>query len=72
MHGHCARQIAPNLIKHVKPASLKASVAAVMGNNNWVRMIMGTPLVHAIVKYLELCEGMHKMIVTDGVPDSVS
>jgi hypothetical protein len=65
-------QIAPNIMKHVKPAILKAFVADAMPCNARAHMIKGTPSVQALVEYMDLWEAVNNMQINEDLPDAIS
>jgi hypothetical protein len=65
-------QFAPNLMKHIKPASLQASVAQALPGNEWAHMIKGTPSVQALVEYMDLWEAVSSLHVNEELPDAIS
>ncbi|KAK1631503.1 hypothetical protein QYE76_005818 [Lolium multiflorum] len=61
IQNHSDAQFAPNLMKHIKPANLQASVAQALPGNEWAHMIKGTPSVQALVEYMDLWEACMSM-----------
>jgi hypothetical protein len=56
MNGASIEQLAPNLIKLLKPARKYASVATTLQKNEWARAFQGNFSVVALVEYLQVWE----------------
>jgi hypothetical protein len=63
-------ELAPNLMKFVKPARRKDSVAKALANNDWIQAIRGTPSVPAIVEFLGLWAALREAPALQEGPDS--
>jgi hypothetical protein len=64
-------QLAPNLLKCIKPATLGVSVSEELHNNNWVCTIKAIPSVLAIVEFIELWSSIRQTGLNPGVADAV-
>jgi hypothetical protein len=72
INGQSAEQPAPNLLRHIKPRSRKATVAEGLNNDTWAQMIRGTPSIQALVEYLQLWDMTRKITLTKGMSDTIT
>ncbi|CAM0905803.1 unnamed protein product [Alopecurus aequalis] len=72
LDGCSVEQIAPALLKMVKPADRSMRVAEALRDHRWIASIRGTPSVPAIVEFLGLWEALRLRMITETREDRVS
>jgi hypothetical protein len=63
-------ELAPNLMKLVKPARKNDSVAQALAGNAWIQAIRGTPSVSAIVEFMGLWATLREAPALQEEPDN--
>jgi transcriptional regulator NrdR family protein len=65
-------QIAPTMMKQIKPSSMGSTVAEALINNDRVAMIRGAPSVQGLAEYMELWDEVQGMQIDNDIPDHIS